>query len=84
MRKYFGLASVIITLITLFILPSIDWKLGILGIIFGIILAIKAPKGILKYVSYVTIIICILLFVFLIVTGILMGGLVDIKNNKLP
>lgn len=84
MRKYFGLASVIITLFTLFILPNNDWKLGILGIIIGVVLAIKAPKGILKNVSYVIIALCIVLLVYLIAMGILMGGLVDIENNRLP
>lgn len=84
MKKYFGLVSLFIFLITFFILPNTDLKLGILGIIIGSILVIKAQKGILKYVSYVILALCLLLLLFLIVMGFLIGGLVDTDNNKLP
>ncbi|KXZ13324.1 hypothetical protein AXI59_05415 [Bacillus nakamurai] len=76
MRKYLGIASLIILLITLYNLPHIHWALGILGIVAGSILAIKAPKGISKYVSFVILALCILLLLFLVVMGILMAGLV--------
>lgn len=78
MKKYLGLISVIILIITLFILPNSDWKVGVLGILLGLFLAIKAPKGILKSVAYVIFIICILLLLFLVIMGILMSGLVEI------
>ncbi len=83
MKKYLGLASAIISLITIFIVP-IDWRLGILGIIIGSVLSFKAPKGILKYVSFVILVLCILLLLYLIVIGIITAGLIDIDNNRLP
>ncbi|TYS08549.1 hypothetical protein FZC70_13720 [Bacillus subtilis] len=76
MRKYSGTVSLIILLFTLCFLPHIHWALGILGIVVGSILAIKAPKGISKYISFFILILCILLLLFLIVMGILMAGLV--------
>ncbi|KAA6447029.1 hypothetical protein C6W24_19830 [Bacillus atrophaeus] len=77
MRKYFGIVSLIILLFTLCYLPHTHWALGILGIVVGSILAIKAPKGITKYISCVILVLCILLLLLLIVMGILMAGLVE-------
>ena len=77
MKKYLGLISVIILIITLFILPNSDWKVGVLGILFGLFLTIKAPKGLGKYVAYVILLICILVLLFLVIIGTLMSGLVE-------
>ncbi|MFJ7954268.1 hypothetical protein ACIQZG_22460 [Lysinibacillus sp. NPDC096418] len=77
MKKYLGLVSVIILIITLFFLPN-DWKIETLGILLGLFLAIKAPKGIWKFVAYVIFIICILLLLYLVIMGILMAGLIEI------
>ncbi|UNE52237.1 hypothetical protein F5K02_15950 [Bacillus amyloliquefaciens] len=77
MRKYFGIVSLIILLFTLCFLPHIHWVLGILGIVVGSILAIKSPKGIAKYISFVILALCLLLLLLLIVMGVLMAGLVE-------
>ncbi|MGG0239280.1 hypothetical protein [Bacillus rhizoplanae] len=84
MRKFFGVASIVVSLIVCWLLASIDWKLGILGIVVGVILTMKAPMGILKFVSYVIVALCILVFLYLCVMGYLMGGLVDMEDSNLP
>ncbi|MGF9964930.1 hypothetical protein [Bacillus rhizoplanae] len=84
MGKYFGVVSIVISLIVCCLLPSIDWRLGILGIVVGIILTMKAPTGILKIISYIIVALCILLFLYLCVMGVLMAGLVDVKDSNLP
>lgn len=76
MRKYFRIVPLIIFLFTLCFLPHIHWALGILGIVVGSILAIKSPKGMAKYISFVILALCLLLLIFLIVMGVLMVGLV--------
>ena len=76
MKKYLGLISIIV-LTTLFFLPN-DWKIETLGILLGLFLAIKAPKGIWKTVAYVIYTICILLLLYLVIMGILMAGLIKI------
>lgn len=77
MKKYLGLISVIILIITLFVIPN-DWRFGVLGIVIGLFLAIKAPKGFWKYTAYTILTVCILLFLFLVIIGVLMSGLVEI------
>ncbi|MGG3805249.1 hypothetical protein [Metabacillus fastidiosus] len=77
MKKYLSLISVIILIITFFTLPFSDWKLGVAGIVLGLLLAIKAPKGIWKSIAYGILTICILLLLFLVFMGILMSGLVE-------
>ncbi|MFP7486249.1 hypothetical protein SFC65_18985 [Priestia filamentosa] len=77
MKKYFGILSVFILIITLFSLRN-DWRVGVAGIVIGLILAIKAPKGVSKYIAYTILVLCVLFFVFLIIMGILMAGLVEI------
>ncbi|OXS69825.1 hypothetical protein [Priestia filamentosa] len=76
MKKYLGLVSVIISIITSFI-SKYDWRVGIAGIVIGLILAIKAPRGVWKYVAYVVLALCILLFLFLVVMGILISAVVE-------
>lgn len=78
MKKNLGLISGIILVITLFTLPISDWRLGVSGIVLGLLLAILAPKGIWKSVAYVIFTMCILLLLFLVIMGILMSGLVEI------
>ncbi|EKN68942.1 hypothetical protein BAZO_02642 [Schinkia azotoformans LMG 9581] len=77
-NKYLGLISVIILLITLVNLSNSDWKIGVLGIILGLLLAVKAPKSVWKYVAYVILKFCTLLVLFLVAMGILMAGLMEI------
>ncbi|MCC8353157.1 hypothetical protein [Bacillus sp. AF23] len=76
MTKYLGIVSLIILIITLYYLPRTHWALGILGIVLGSILTIKAPKGMAKYLSIFILALCILLLLLLIVAGLLMAGLV--------
>lgn len=75
MKKYLGLISVIILFITLFFLPN-DWKIETLGILLGLFLAIKAPKGIWKSVAYVIFTIFILLLLYLFIMVILIASLI--------
>ncbi|MCP1124285.1 hypothetical protein NKR74_13370 [Bacillus sp. 3103sda1] len=82
MGKYFGVISIVVSLIVCCLLTSIDWKLGILGIVVGVILTMKAPMGILKFVSYVIVALCILVFLYLCVMVFLMGGLVDLEDTR--
>lgn len=82
MGKYFGVVSIVVSLIVCCLLTSIDWKLEILGIVVGVILTMKAPMGILKFVSYVIVALCILVFLYLCVMGFLMRGLVDLEDTR--
>ncbi|MFP7486250.1 hypothetical protein SFC65_18990 [Priestia filamentosa] len=76
MKKYFGVLSVLILIITMFSMQN-DWRVGIAGVVIGFILAMRAPKGIWKYIAYVVLVLCILLFLFLIIMGVWVTAIVD-------
>lgn len=84
MSKYFILGSLILSLLSIFLLTTNDWILGIVGLVISFVLALKLKKKIIIYVVSVIFFCGVIILLFLMVMGLLMGGLVDMGDQKLP
>lgn len=61
MRKYIGLASIIVLAGTLFVN---HWQMLKYGMVVGVILAIFAPRGNLKIIAFIIFTFCLIKFLF--------------------
>ncbi|WP_199427053.1 hypothetical protein [Thermaerobacillus caldiproteolyticus] len=73
-KKYFNLISIIILTLILFNLPHTDYRLTLLGMVVGFILAKKGEPGLLKCFAFVVFTLCIMYLLLVVLDGILMGG----------
>ncbi|RAS73616.1 hypothetical protein A3863_06635 [Priestia endophytica] len=84
MSKYFKLGSLILSLLSIFLLTTSDWILGIVGLVISFVLALKLKNKIIIYVVSVIFFCGVIILLFLMVMGLLMGGLVDMEDQRLP
>jgi hypothetical protein len=84
MSKYFMLVSLILSLLSIFLLTTNEWMLGVVGLVISFVLALKSKNKIIIYVVSVIFFCGIIILLFLIVMGLLMGGLVDMEDHRLP
>lgn len=84
MGKYFMLGSLILSLLSIFLLTTNGWILGIVGLVISFVLALKLKNKIIIYVVSVIFFCGVIILLFLIVIGLLMGGLVDMEDQRLP
>ncbi|RAS87274.1 hypothetical protein A4U60_06650 [Priestia endophytica] len=84
MSKYFILISLILSLLSIFLLTTNDGIVGIAGLVISFVLALKSKNKIIIYVVSVIFFCGIIILLFLVVMGLLMGGLVDMEDGRLP
>ncbi|MFP7177110.1 hypothetical protein [Priestia filamentosa] len=78
------LGSLILSLLSIFLLTTNGWILGIVGLVISFVLALKLKNKIIIYVVSVIFFCGVIILLFLIVIGLLMGGLVDMEDQRLP
>ncbi|WP_199427153.1 hypothetical protein [Thermaerobacillus caldiproteolyticus] len=74
MKKYFSLISIIILSLILFNFSHTDYRLTLLGMVIGFILAKKGESGFLKWIAFIVFALCIISLLLAVLAGILMGG----------
>lgn len=84
MSKYFILGSLILSLLSIILLTTNEWILGIVGLVISFVLALKSKNKIIIYVVCVIFFCGVIIILYLIVMGLLMGGLVDMEDRRLP
>ncbi|KYG32974.1 hypothetical protein AZF06_22850 [Priestia endophytica] len=84
MSKYFMLVSLILSLLSIILLTTNEWMLGVVGLVISFVLALKSKNKIIIFVVSVIFFCGVIILLFLIVMGLLMGGLVDMEDGRLP
>jgi hypothetical protein len=74
-KKYFNLFSIIILTLILINLSHTDYRLTLLGMAVGFILANKGEPGFLKWVAFIVFALCIISLFHAVLAGIIAGGI---------
>lgn len=78
------LVSLILSLLSIILLTTNEWMLGVVGLVISFVLALKSKNKIIIFVVSVIFFCGVIILLFLIVMGLLMGGLVDMEDGRLP
>lgn len=83
-EQYFMLGFLVLSLLSIIILTTNDGILGIVGLVISFVLTLKSKNKIIIYVVSVIFFCGVIILLFLIIMGLLMGGLVDMEDRRLP